>query len=367
MDATIPARPTANQPTRYRAGDLLALATTLLMRAGLPEERARAVAEILLEGDLLGHTTHGLALLAPYLRELDAGAMTKEGEPLTLADRGAAITWDGGWLPGPWLVKHAIATAEQRLAQHPVMTVVVRRSHHIGCLQAYLKPVTDAGLVLLLTCSDPASTGVAPHGGTAPRLTPNPVAAGIPTDADPILIDVSMSTTTNAMAKRVFAEGGRLPGPWLVDAAGQSTDDPAMLFSTPPAGAILPLGGLDLGHKGFALALLVEALTSGLAGHGRIDEPKRWGASVFVQVIDPDAFGGRDAFRRQMTGVAAMCHDTPVAADRPPVRLPGEGALARRDRQLREGIALTPTILPALDRWAGRFGVPMPTPMTPSP
>jgi L-lactate dehydrogenase len=256
-------------------------------------------------------------------------------------------------------VKAAIAAARARIAQHPIVTVVVRRSHHIGCLQAYLKPVTDEGLILLLTCSDPSVAGVAPHGGFASRLTPNPIAAGFPTSGDPVLIDISTSTTSNAMARRVFDAGGKLPGPWLVDAGGQATDDPAVLFGDRP-GAVLPLGGLDLGHKGYALALLVEALTSGLAGHGRADEPKEWGASVFLQLIDPGAFAGGDAFARQTDRLATICHETPVAAGSPRVRLPGEAALARRARQLHEGVTLHPTILPALVPWAERLGVPRP-------
>jgi LDH2 family malate/lactate/ureidoglycolate dehydrogenase len=348
---------------RYRPADLLQLATALLTRAGLAEDRARDVAEVLLEGDLLGHTTHGLDLLAPYLRELDAGRMTREGEPVVVSDRGGAITWDGDYLPGPWLIRRAIDSAQQRLANHGIVTVVIRRSHHIGCLQAYLKPVTDAGLVIILTCSDPANTGVTPFGGTAPRITPNPIAAGFPTgEDDPVLMDISMSTTTNAMSKRLFAAGERLPGPWLVDADGQATDNPAALFGERP-GAILPLGGADLGHKGYALALLVEALTSGLAGFGRADEPKRWGASVFLQLIDPGAFAGHDAFVRQTGALADICHATPVASGAPAVRLPGEGALSRRAHQLRDGVTIFPTVLPALEPWAARHGVSMPAPI----
>ncbi|MCP2937977.1 Ldh family oxidoreductase, partial [Salmonella enterica subsp. enterica serovar Typhimurium] len=61
-------------------------------------------------------------------------------------------------------------------------------------------------------------------------------------------------------------------------------------------GSILPLGGQAFGHKGFALALLVEALTSGLAGHGRKDAPDQWGASATALVIDPRMFGGLEAF-----------------------------------------------------------------------
>jgi L-lactate dehydrogenase len=345
--------------SRLAAGELLAFATALLARAGLPDERARAVAEVLLEGDLLGHTTHGLDLLPRYLAELDADRMAKTGEPIALADSGAALVWDGQYLPGPWLVRRAIDAARAKLVQQPTATVVIRRSHHIGCLQAYLKPVTDHGLLILLTCSDPSTGGVAPHGGVESRITPNPIAFGFPTGGEPVLIDVSMSTTTNAMTKRVHDAGGRLPGAWLVDADGRPSDDPAVLFGARP-GAILPLGGEQLGHKGFALALIVEALTSGLAGHGRADEEKRWGASVFVMLIDPERFAGRAAFEREMVRLAELCRTTPVPPGRPAVRLPGEEALRRRAEQLREGVTLHEGTLSALRPWAERFEVRLP-------
>jgi len=355
---------------RYRADALVLFAIALLEAAGLAADRARAVGEILVEGDLLGHTTHGLDMLAPYLRELETGAMAKTGEPEVVNDMGAALTWDGQRLPGPWLVRRAIAETRTRILAHPVVTVVMRRSHHIGCLQAYLKSITDAGLVGLLLTSDPAGAGVAPHGGVASRITPNPLAMGFPTGPDPlspaaqphpdpVLIDVSMSTSTNAMVKRLKAEGGRLPGPWLVDRSGNATDDPASIGGE-QGGALLPLGGLDLGHKGFALALMVEALTSGLAGYGRAQQPAGWQASVFLQVLDPDAFGGRESFVREAAYLAELCRTTPVAPGRPPVRLPGEGALARRRHHLRAGVPLPPTAMPALEPWAAKYGVLLP-------
>jgi LDH2 family malate/lactate/ureidoglycolate dehydrogenase len=351
-----------DKPPRYASDVLQAFASGLLTRAGLAQDRAEVVAEVLLEGDLLGHTTHGLALLPRYLGEIEAGLMARTGEPETIHDKPGALTWDGRYLPGPWLVKRAISVARERLAHCPLVTLAIRRSHHIGCLQAYLKPVTDEGLVVLLTCSDPSTGGVTPHGGVASRITPNPVAAGLPTEGDPLLIDVSMSTTTNALTRRLYEHGERLPGPWLVDADGHASDDPSVLFGARP-GAVLPLGGLDLGHKGFALALLVEALTSGLAGHGRADDPKQWGASVFIQLLDPDGFSGRAEFKRQMSHVADLCRATPVAPGQPPVRLPGDGALARRAEQIARGVALHATILPALTAWAQKFDLTLPTPI----
>src|SRR5882672_9715221 len=175
-------RPIPANQRRYPVEHLLRFAKSLLLAAGLVEDRAGDVAEVLLEGDLLGHTTHGLALLPNYLAALANGTMEKNGEPIVLADHDAALTWDGRLLPGPWLVRRAIEEAQRRLARQPVATVVIRRSHHIACLQAFLKPVTDAGLFILLSSSDPAARHVAPHGGVEPRFSPNPLAAGIPTD-----------------------------------------------------------------------------------------------------------------------------------------------------------------------------------------
>ena len=140
----------------------------------MPRARAATMAEVMVEGDLLGHDTHGLDQLAGYLEQIRDGLMATSGEPEVVADLGSALTWDGHRLPGQWLVKQAIAEARSRILAHPVVTIVIGRGHHIGCLQAYLKPVTDAGLVMLLMCSDPAAAGVTPHGGVQSRITPNP-------------------------------------------------------------------------------------------------------------------------------------------------------------------------------------------------
>src|SRR4051812_44191784 len=119
---------------RYCADQLVSFATELLRKSGLDDNKSSAVAEVLVEGDLLGHTTHGLALLAPYLNDLGNGGMSKSGEPKTLADFPAAINWDGMLLPGSWLVRRAIDLATERARVNGTCTIVIRRSHHIACL-----------------------------------------------------------------------------------------------------------------------------------------------------------------------------------------------------------------------------------------
>lgn len=347
---------------RYVAAELVDFATALLRTGGLESEKATAVAEILVEGDLLGHTTHGLALLAAYLGELEKGGMEKSGPPKIIADFPAAVTWDGRRLPGPWLVLRALDMAIARAKEQGTCTVVIRRSHHIACLAAYLKRATDQGLMLLLSCSDPTVASVAPHGGRRGVMTPNPLAAGWPTLTEPVMLDVSMSITTNGMVKRLQAENRPAPGNWFVTAEGQPTSDPACILSD-PAGALLPVGGVDHGHKGYALGLLVEALTAGLAGHGRADTAEGWTATVFLQVIDPALFGGSENFVRETTHLAEACRTTPACAGVERVRLPGESGLKRRASQGARGVELYPSILPSLSSWAKRYSIQMPRPL----
>ena len=345
----------------YAIHDLTTFAHNLLHAAGLPTDKAQAVAEVLVEGDLLGHTTHGLALLAPYLGEIESGSMRKDGEPLVVSDFPAALTWDGQRLPGPWLTLQAMDVAMQRARTQGTCTVVIRRSHHIACLAAYHERATAQGFVMLLHCSDPNAASVAPFGGLDAVFTPNPVSVGLPTSGLPILVDVSTSATTNGMTNRLHKEGGQLPAAWVMDGHGQASRDPAVLFAE-PKGTILPLGGMDSGHKGYGLSLMVEALTGGLSGHGRADPPEGWGATVYLQIIDPRAFAGSAAFNRQMDHVTAQCHASKPAHAGQAVRTPGERGLKLKAQSAHTGVALYPNIMPMLAPWAAKLAVPLPMP-----
>lgn len=342
--------------TRYDVDALTGFAFDLFKAASLETEKARAVAELLVEADLMGHTTHGLALAPWYLESIRNGIMTKAGEPRVISDRGACVAWDGLRLPGAWLTATAIDLAVERVATYGTVTVTIGNSHHIGCLAVYLTRATDRGYMVLLASSSPSGSSVAPFGGTRGVFTPNPIAAGIPTGGDPILIDVSASITTNNMSSRLVAEGRKFEHQWLLDRDGNPTNDPNVLND---GGTILPAGGLDHGQKGYALGLLVEALTQGLAGFGRVDRPVGTNAVVFLQVIDPSAFAGEAAFVRQTGWLADACHNNPPRPGVERVRLPGEQAAGRRRRAIAEGVVLHDGLFDKLKVEAERLGVGM--------
>jgi LDH2 family malate/lactate/ureidoglycolate dehydrogenase len=339
----------------FDARTLTDFAKAALHKAGLPDEPAGSVARGLVEADLLGHTTHGLALLADYVEEIVEGRMETDGRPSVVHERGAAAAWDARRLPGIWTTELAIEAAVERARRLGLGAIALKRSHHIACLAAFLESPARAGIAVLVFSSDPGDSKVAPFGGVTPVLMPDPIAAGLPADPDPIMIDISTSITTMAMTNRTKREGRKLPGRWLLSAAGEATDDPNVVGA---GGTLLPIGGLDHGHKGFGLGLLVEMLTQGLSGYGRADRPSEWGASVLVLAIDPEAFGGRQAFLRQSSFIAQACRDAKPLDT--PVRLPGAAGLARKRRALAEGVARSPEIVSSLTELSHRLGIAMP-------
>ena len=269
-----------------------------------------------------------------------------------IRDTGACLTWDGRRLPGVWLTAAAIDAALDRAATYGTVTVVIRRSHHIACLGAFLTRATDRGCMILLACSDPAVASVAPFGGITAVFTPDPLAVGIPTDGDPILIDTSASITTNGMSGRLHKQGRRFPARLAAGRGGQA--------QRRSGGAVhRPAGHAAAGGRARPRP---QGLRHGADGRGSDPGPGRlrprrgaaagWGASVFVQVIDPAAFGGAGLRARDRMDRRRL----PPAPPRPGVervRLPGEAALARRRSAHAEGAALYPGIMDGLAERAG--------------
>ena len=316
---------------------LLNALTRAFQDKNLDPTKAASTAKILLEGELLGHTTHGLALVKPYLEELEKGMMETFGDPEILNSTETTETWDGRYLPGTWLTELAIERASAIAKKQGIGTIVIQKSHHIACLAAFLEAVTKKNLIVILACSDPRNKTVSPFGGKTPVYSPNPLALGIPTTSEPILIDVSMSTTANAVVNRAAKNGQSLGGDWLLTAEGKTTSDPNAFFADPPA-SLLPFGGMDLGYKGFALGIMIEAMTNALGGYGRTSDPNRWGASVFVQVIDPTKFAGESYFLQEMEEFKNACLRSAAINPQQPVRMPGAMGLAKKKKQLEEGI-----------------------------
>jgi len=335
-------------------------ACACLTEAGASGEVARNVSYYLLEGDLLGFSTHGLIRLLNNCQWLRDGKSLPKGEPVVLSERAAVANWDAQFLPGPYVVPQAIDAACEMAKQAGTGTVVVRRSQHVASLAAYLTIATDQDLVVSLMCSTPGQRAVAPFGGKEAVFSPNPFAVGVPSSNDPLLFDISFSMTAAGKVRQAKANGTKLPYKALIKPDGEWTDDPSSFFET-PGSAIAPLGGEQLGYKGYGLTLFSEVWSMALSQYGRRQGTEDGDAnSVWVQVIDPEAFGDKQDFLQQVDDLLEDSRKSAAVDPEQPVRIPGEAAQKRKKDQLQKGVRYSSATLKVLQRCAEFCGVTLP-------
>jgi L-lactate dehydrogenase len=342
---------------RIGADDMTAYAMQLLLAAGLGDEKAASVVRRLVASELLGHRTHGLAWLPVYIQRLGNGTIAKSGEIEVVSDHASGFAWRANRLPGAFVMERAIANLLERDA--PVLVGTIANCSHIGALQTYLSAFTDRGLLVQIAATDPSIASVAPFGGIDAVLTTNPIAMGIPTDGEPILIDQCTSVVSNAAVRPYAISGRKLPAAWLLDEEGHETDDPGVIQAG-RSGTILPVGGSNFGYKGFGFGLMVEALALAMSGYGRHSAPETFGQSVFISSIDPAFFGGREAFLSETSHLVRAVHASRPVPGNGMVRLPGERAQALAREQRRDGLDIDSETLRAIAACGDNAGHPMP-------
>ena len=83
---------------------LTRFAAALFNAVGMDADKSETVARLLVLTDTMGRRTHGLAMAPLYLAAIRQGNLQVTGQPAVVKDTGATLVWDGGYLPGLWLV-----------------------------------------------------------------------------------------------------------------------------------------------------------------------------------------------------------------------------------------------------------------------
>ena len=253
---------------------LTALIHEIVRLTGSDEDECRVVSEHLVGANLAGHDSHGVQMIPTYIRNYERGLLVANAPVDRVRDDGPFLQFDGNKGYGQRVAADVTAAAIERVRETGVCVATLRNSHHIGRVGTYAEMVTAAGFVSIhFTNVTDHHEMVAPHRGAESRFGTNPVTMGMPSaDPDaPVILD--MATSVVAMGKvRVAHDSGKpVPDTWLIDADGQPTTDPGVMFND-PLGALRPFAE----HKGYALCLLAELMSGALSGGGTIQpEHKR--------------------------------------------------------------------------------------------
>lgn len=269
-----------------------------LILAGANDAMARSVARSLVLAESQGLTSHGLGRVSQYCTHLRNGRVNGAAVPSVLRRQGGALLIDaqeGLAFPACDL---AIAQALELARTQGIAIAGVVNSHHSGVVVDHLRPVAAAGMVGLGLSNSPAAMPAA--GGRHAIFGTNPLAAVFPRrDADPLLIDLSLSEVARGKVMVAAKKGESIPLGWALDGDGRPTTDAKAALM----GSMLPIGAAS-GTKGAMLAMVVELLVTAVIGANFgfeassffVDEGNRPHLGQVFIVIDPGAMAGRAAY-----------------------------------------------------------------------
>lgn len=295
---------------------LTALASDTLAGAGANPDMAQATAQALVFADAHGIATHGVSRVPSYALHLSSGRADGGAIPEILQEKPSALLVDAGTGLAFPACELAINKAIEKARQTGICIAGVTNSHHFGMAAYHLEQVAHAGLIGLAFSNSPAA--ITAWGGKRPLFGTNPIAAAFPReDAEPVMIDLSLSQVARGKVILAARDDKPIPDGWALDSDGNPTNDAKAALK----GSMQAAGGV----KGSMLALVVEVLCVALTGarfgyeadplyDDTGNEPRL--GQMFI-VIDPDALAGQQTYANRLEDlIAAMLEDDGV-------RLPG--------------------------------------------
>lgn len=336
---------------------------------GVPRSAAETAAGVLAAADLRGIDSHGVGRLHTYHDMLALGRINPQPKISVVRQTPSTATVDGdnglGLVVGP----QANEIAMDKAAAAGSGWVSVRNTNHYGIAAYY--PLRALERDLIGWSMTNSTKLVAPLWGGERMLGTNPIAIAFPgLEEPPVVIDLATSAVAYGKIEMAKRRGEKIPSGWAIDKEGRDTRDPQAMID---GGALSPLGSFREmgGHKGYALAAMVDVLCCVLSGANwgpfappfalRQEIPKRSvgkGIGHFFGAMRIDGFIEVDEFKRQMDDWVRTFRATKPQPGTPGVVIPGDPERHAEQERKKTGIPLLPAVIEELRDVARLTGVP---------
>ena len=343
--------------------DVLREMTFSIFKAiGIPEEDARTVGDHLVDSNLNGHDSHGVARIpgpgyAPSMTE----QYVKWPEHEIVRETPALAVIDGNGANGIVAMEHALRLVAEKSRRSTIGIVALRNVTHIGRLGYYPPRIAEQGMIGMVW-TNVGGLFMAPFGSADARLRPTPIAFAVPRrDGPPFMLDMSLSVVAGGKVREKIVRDQPVPEGWMIDTQGNYVTDGEQAFNNPDVG-VLPLGGLQFGHKGYGLAMMMEMIVGplSLAGCTKGEGKDDGGNGVMVMAIDIESFTDIDVYTEEVEGLATWVSSARPLPGVERIYVPGEIELETYQRRLKDGIDVPDQTWAKIGALAKELSVTMP-------
>ena len=343
----------------YPAETLRTFASRCHQAVGVPPADADVVADNLVDAHLRGVDSHGVTrLIRIYVERLEAGIVNPRPRFRVVEESPATALVDADNALGAVAGTYALRVCLEKARAAGAAWVGVRNSNHFGACAYYTNRIAAEGMLGFAFTNAPAT--MAPWGGIQPYLGTNPIGFSAPTrGGTPISVDMATSVAARGYILLAAAEGESIPSGWAIDKRGRPTTDAKEALE----GTVLPMAG----HKGYALALMVDVLSGVLTGaaFGRhigrlyedVDRPQNVGH--LIGAIDIGRFVPLERFMDRIEQLAREIKSILLAEGVAQIFIPGDMEAETWERRQREGIPVTDPIRRQLEELGQRLKVPL--------
>lgn len=321
-----------------------AISFRMLTASGATPLQATATARSIRDAEADGIRTVGLSYLPTYCDHVACRKVIGDAVPMVTQPRPGTVVVDAGlgFCHPAYEAGEAPLVAAARA--NGIAVLALTHSYSAGVLGWFVERLARQGLVALMFAN--SSSLMAPHGGKRPFFGTNPIAWAAPrANGDPVVADLSSSTVAWVKVNAAAQAGESIPLGWALDADGNPTTDANAAL----AGSMAPSGG----HKGSALALLVDIMSGGVAASNFSFEAAGFGGTVggppdvgqVIIAIDPTATMGDGFIDRLEVEFVALAAEEGV-------RLPGDRRLADRAHAEEHGVQVPADLMAVLVDYA---------------
>lgn len=346
---------------RFPKHQLLQLTAQLAEAAGMTADDARIFADALVDADLHGVSTHGLSRLNIYLKRIELGLIEPRAELRVERKRGAVLALDAGNGVGQVQAVKTLEMLLPRARENGIAAATIRNSQHFGAASYYCNRAAAEGFIMLATTNcEPA---MSPTGGWDAFFGTNPIAASFPTGKGfPIKVDLSTSAIARGNIIAAAKKNEAIPLGWALDANGNPTTDAQQAL----LGTVLTMAG----HKGYALALMVELLSGVLSGAAIGPEigsmyknlDRKQDVGHFFCLLDIEAFMDRAEFLSRIDETIDKLKAGRKVAGVSEILVPGERSTRIAAENDRTGVPVGAETWKEIESWCAKFKVALPSP-----